>query len=92
MCRMVCEMVNYFSFVWLLYFVEECYMLHMHCSTEVWCYVLIVADVFLEKKLDGEGCVQEKEESCKTDNLSGDAVISLAATAGEIRKSCRPGA
>jgi hypothetical protein len=86
-------MVNYFSFVWLLYFVEECYILPAHCSTEVWCYVLIVADVFLEKNLDGEGCVQEKEESsCKTDNLLGDAMISLAAAAGEMRKSCRPGA
>jgi hypothetical protein len=93
MYGMVCEMMNCFSFVWLLYFVEECYILHTHCSTEVWCYVLIVAVVFLEKKLDVEGCVQEKEEgSCKTDNLSGDAVISLAATAGEMRKSCRPGA
>jgi hypothetical protein len=52
-----------------------------------------VADVFLEKKLDGEGCVQEREAgSCKTDNLSGNAVISLAATAGEVRKSYRPGA
>ena len=51
-----------------------------------------MSDVFLEKKLDGEGCVQEKEEgSCKTHNVSGDAVISLAATAGEMRKSCRPG-
>lgn len=66
--------------------------MHTHSSTEVWCYVLIVADVFLEKKLEGEGCVQEKEEGThKTDNLLGDAVISLAATAGEIRKSCRPG-
>jgi hypothetical protein len=55
--------------------------------------MLIVANVFLEKKLDGEGCVQEKEEgSHKTDNLSGDAVISMATTAGEMRKSCRPGA
>jgi hypothetical protein len=52
-----------------------------------------MTDVFLEKKLDGEGCVQENEEgSCKTDNLSGDAVISLAAMAGDMRKSCRPGA
>lgn len=68
-------------------------MLHTHCSTEVWCYVLIVPDIFLEKKLDGEGCVQEREEgSCETDNLSGNAAIALAATAGEVRKSCRPGA
>jgi len=52
-----------------------------------------MADVFLEKKLDGEGCVQEKEEGTrKTDNLSADAVISVAAVAGEMRKSCRPGA
>jgi len=59
----------------------------------MWCYGLIVADVFLEKKLDAEGCVQVKEEgSSETDNLSGGAVIPLAATAGEMRKSCRPGA
>lgn len=68
-------------------------MLHTDCSTEVWCYVLMVADVFLEKKLDGEDCVQEREgDSCKADNVSGSAMISPAATAGEVRKSYRPGA
>jgi hypothetical protein len=41
--------------------------------------------------------VQRKEEDCcKTENLSGDAVISLAATAGGaaaggMQKSCQPG-
>ena len=52
-----------------------------------------MAVIFLEKKLDGEGCVQKKEEGThKTDNLSGDGVISVAAAAGEMKKSCRPGA
>lgn len=53
--------------------------------------------MFLEKKLDGEGSMQRQEEDCcKTDNLSHDAVISLAAPAGGaadggVRKPCRPG-
>lgn len=39
---------------------------------------------------------RKEEECCKTENLPGDSVISLAAAAGGaaaggMRKSCRPG-
>jgi hypothetical protein len=53
---------------------------------------------FLENSHDGEKSVQNREkDSCKTENLSGDAVMTPSATvgevtaAGEFRKSCRPG-
>lgn len=35
-CRMAHEMLKHLNLVWLLYFLEKCYILHIRCSTEVW--------------------------------------------------------
>ena len=35
-CRVAHEMLNRLYVVWLLYFIEKLYILHVRCSAELW--------------------------------------------------------